>query len=171
MDDEEKYFREYKRNPKAVRAYVRSLFDEGHILEASFYFSFLLNADPNSIETNKLGYRLALARFDSNIRQYDDALRKASVTEEDLYSLQLAYYLTFNAQMLALDGARRLIDIELKSDFSLNILVQAIEEIGDYQLADKFIQHQYRRIKSSSHLDQILKRIIVGHLIELLHLA
>lgn len=168
MNDEEKYFRNYKRNPKAIRAYVRSLFDDGHVLEATYYFAFLLSAEPHSIETNTLGFRLAIARFDKDVIRYDRALSKAGASEEEIYSLHLAYYLAFNQKKEILDASICLCDLEFKSVFCINVLIQAIDHLNEFKLVRKFIQCQYHRLQNSPHLDRILKRILIKRFCELL---
>jgi len=171
VDAIEKFFRERQRNPLAIRHYVRSLLDVGRILEASFYFDLLLAADPDSIETNKLGYQLAIQKFETGVERYERALRKAGASEEEIYSLQLAYYLAFNVRRLIQDCAHCLVDMELKKEFGLSVLIQAIEHVGEYELASRFIRHQYGRLKNSPHLDQILKRILMKRLVEMLRPA
>jgi hypothetical protein len=171
VDAIEKFFRERQRNPLAIRHYVRSLLDAGRILEASFYFDFLMAFDPNSIETNKIGYQLSIKKFETRVDRYERALRNAGASKEEIYSLQLAYYLAFNAHRLIADCAYCLADMELKTEFGLNVLIQAIEHVGEYELAARFIRHHYARIKSSSRLDHILKTILTKRLIEFLHPA
>jgi len=124
----------------------------------------LVKIDPKSIETNKLGYLLAIKRFDNNVADFDRNLYEAGADLATIYSLQLAYYLAFDSKNNILNCANALVDIELKDSFGLNTLVQAVETASDYKLASQFINNYYKNINHTPHLDRMLKEILVSRL-------
>lgn len=168
MDAFETDYRNRPRNPIAIRHYVNTLLENEHILEASFFNNHLLREDGKGIGANILAYRLAIRRMDGEIANFDKQLHQSGASKEDIYSLRLLYYFTFGARKELFDCASALLDMELKTNSALEILIDAIEDLDSYDLASKFIRHHYRRLKPSSTLDNILKRILIHKICEIL---
>lgn len=168
MDSIEKNFRERPRNPIAIRHYAKSLLNAGHILESSFFCNLLLEEDKKGIEANKLGYQLAIRKMDKNVKEFDRQLFESGANKEDIYSLQLAYYFTFNDKVNMLKCANCLVNMELHSNEAFTILIDTIEHLMSYDLATKFIAYQYKRIRSTSNLDIILRKILMQRMCEII---
>lgn len=168
MNAIEKHYREFPRNQIAIRYFVNELIQMDRVLEATHYLNYLLKEDPKNIAANKLGYRLAIRRMEANVSKFDQQLHRLGVDKEEIYSLQLSYYFTFGIKKETINCAHALIDMEIKSSDTLNILIEVIEDVKNYALTYKFIKYHYSRIKTTKTVDKILKKIIFHRFCEVI---
>lgn len=112
MDALEKIFRQKPQNKIVLRYYVEMLLEQGHLLESRYFVDKLLEIDPDDLESNRLGYRVAIETMNPNVRCFEEKLMFAGISQEELYALQLHYYFTFNDQKKAHECALGLLNIE-----------------------------------------------------------
>jgi hypothetical protein len=165
MEPTEENYRLHLRDPIAIRQLVQSLLDSGRILEAAFYFDKLKKIKPQSYATVKLGYLLCIGRLDPYVQAYDIALKGFGGGSEDLHALRLAYYIAFSNVPLALEEAKYLSTLDVKEKFTMDVLIQTIEETRDEALLSLFFDRQLARIKPGLGLEKIFRQILIGRLI------
>ncbi|MBI0360519.1 hypothetical protein [Burkholderia oklahomensis] len=165
MDPTEKCYRLHLRDPIAIRKLVQSLLDSGRLLEAAFYFEKLKKLKPQSYEVNKLGYLLSIKRLDPHVQAYDIALKGFGGDSEDLHALRLAYYIAFSNLPLALEEAKYLCTLDVSERFTMDVLIQTIEETHDEPLSLLFFDKQLAKIIPSPKLEKTFRQILIKRLI------
>jgi len=165
MESAEENYRLHLRDPIAIRQLVQSLLGSGRILEAAFYFEKLKKLKPQSYATNKLGYLLSIKRLDPYVQAYDIALKGFGSGSEDLHALRLAYYIAFSNFPLALEEAKYLCTLNVKEKFTMDVLIQAIEETRDEPLSSLFFDKQLAKIVPNPKLEKTFRQILIGRLI------
>jgi len=165
MDPTEKSYRLHLRDPIAIRKLVQSLLDSGRLLEAAFYFEKLKKLKPQSYETNKLGYLLSIKRLDPRVQAYDIALKGFGGDSEDLHALRLAYYIAFSNLPVALEEAKYLCSLNVNERFTMDVLIQTIEETRDEPLSLLFFDKHLAKIIPNSKLEKTFRQILIKRLI------
>lgn len=166
MDFIESLYRKRPHNPKVLIQYINSLFDKQHILESKFYHDQLEKVNPSDLETNRIGYLLSLSLMNPQVANYEQKLKEANATHEQIYALQLHYYYTFSNTTKMRECALGLLDREPTSTYTHEILFKTIIELEDFELAAKFSKYHLPMLKHSDQITTQLKRIMLKKLIK-----
>ena len=171
MDPLEDLFRARPNNKLCLQQYIQLLLDSDHVLEADFFWKRLQRIDPDSIETNRLGFMLSLQFANTDVSEFDRKMRLAGAEQELLYSLHLQYYYTYSDHTNMKKCAISLLDIEPTDDYTIRVLVDAIIDLNDYELTRKFISNLIPRFQMSKKLEKRIRRQVIHQLIKLIKCA
>ena len=168
MDTIEKNFRDRPKNPIAARHYIKFLIESQRILEASFYCDLLIKEAPRNIEANKLAYLLAIKRMDRDVKTYDKNLWDRKAKREEILTLQLRYYYAFHDKKHVIHCANIIMDDEITSSDTMEIIIDSLIYANSYPLTKKFISLHSKKIKMEPVLEKDIKKILMSRLCQTL---
>lgn len=148
-----------------IRDYVLDLYNNQHFLEAQYFHEQLKKKDPDGLETNRIGYRLALAVVNTDVREFNTKLVDAGATEEQIFSLHIQYCLTFNDANQLRGYLEALLGIKPTEQYTVDVVLAALQKHDDADFITKFAQNYLPAIQKNPEITRMLKRMLYARIL------